>query len=236
MTIAVMQPYFFPYLGYYQLVNAVDKFVFFDDVNFINKGWINRNQVLQQNAAMRFTLPLVNASQNRKINEIEIADFNRWRKDFLKTIGYNYKKASFFTFTFDWLNEFLFAKEYTHVGELAADSIQKLATLLELKTTFAYSSQLEYKRGDTIDGQEKILDICRITGAQKYINPRNGIDLYNPKIFLEHQIELRFINMDEFVYQQLTPSVFVPNLSMIDVLMFNGAEKTRQLLNKYTLI
>lgn len=236
MTIAIMQPYFFPYLGYYQLVSAVDKFVFFDDVNFINKGWINRNQILQQNTTLRFTVPLKNASQNRKINEIEIADFNKWRKDFLKTISYNYKKAPFFTFTFDWLNEFLFAKEYTRIGDLAADSIQKLAILLELKTTFDYSSQLEYKRGDSIDGQEKILDICKITGAQKYINPRNGIDLYDREKFSKQNIELRFINMDEIVYTQLNPSIFVPYLSMIDVIMFNSVEQTRLFLNKYALI
>src|SRR5437016_5023773 len=102
MTVAIMQPYFFPYLGYFQLVNAVDTFVFFDDVNFINKGWINRNQVLQQNTPLRFTVPLLKASQNRKINEIELSDFPAWRKQFLRSIEMNYKRAPFFDIVFKW--------------------------------------------------------------------------------------------------------------------------------------
>jgi len=235
MTIAVMQPYFFPYLGYYQLVNAVDRFVFFDDVNFINKGWINRNQILQQNAAMRFTLPLINASQNRKINEIEIADFNKWRKDFLKVISFNYKKAPFFEETYDWLNKFLFEKEYDHIGDIAANSVQKLAERLELPTKFHYASELDYIRDNKANGQDKILDICKIMGAAKYINPRNGAALYDPLKFSEQNIELKFINMDEVVYKQLSPDVFVPYLSLIDVLFFNGAKESKLLLNKYTL-
>ena len=110
MTIAVMQPYIFPYLGYYQLVNAVDSFVFFDDVNFINKGWINRNRILVNNEDFRFTIPLIKASQNRLINEIEISDFRKWRTDFLRIIEGNYKKAPCFSFFYEWLSNFLHKK------------------------------------------------------------------------------------------------------------------------------
>ncbi len=235
MTLAIMQPYFFPYLGYYQLVNAVDTFVFFDDVNFINKGWINRNQILQQNAPFRFTLPLNNASQNRKINEIEIADFSKWRRDFLKTIEYNYKKAPFFSFTLGWLNEMLFAKDYRLIGDLASDSIRSVASLLHLSAKFDYSGKLNYRTGEEQSGQDKILHICEILGAKKYINPKNGVGLYDRKKFTEKNLELNFINMDEIVYRQFEPDKFVPDLSIIDVLMFNGPEQTRQLLSRYTL-
>ena len=129
MNLAVMQPYIFPYLGYYQLVNAVDTFVFFDDVNFINKGWINRNNILQQNQALRFTIPLMKASQNRLINEIELSDYGKWRGDFLKTIEMNYKKASHFTLIYEWLNSFL-GKDYKMIGELAAESVVAVADLV----------------------------------------------------------------------------------------------------------
>ncbi len=104
MNIAVMQPYIFPYLGYYQLVHAVDTFVFFDDVNFIMKGWINRNRILQQNEPFKFTVPLIKASQNRLINAIEISDYNRWKSDFLKSIEHSYKKAPEFSSIFPWLH------------------------------------------------------------------------------------------------------------------------------------
>src|ERR1700743_3529780 len=107
MTIAVMQPYIFPYLGYYQLVNAVDDFIFFDDVNYINKGWINRNRILQNNEDFRFTIPLNKASQNRLINEIEIADFSKWRTDFTRILENNYKKAPQYHFFYPWVKDFL---------------------------------------------------------------------------------------------------------------------------------
>lgn len=235
MRLAVMQPYLFPYLGYYQLVAAVDTFVFFDDVNFINKGWINRNQILQQQEAYRFTLPLVKASQNRMINEIEIADFSKWRKDFLKQIEFNYKKAPCFATIFPWLNDFLFLKEYTLVGDLTADSVQSVANLLQLSTQFERSSQLKYRSEEVQDGQSKILKICEMMGADNYINPKNGTDLYDIQHFTDKNIRLNFIYMDDIFYRQFQADKFVPYLSIIDVLMFNDIEQTRELLNKYTL-
>jgi hypothetical protein len=235
MRLAVMQPYLFPYLGYYQLVNAVDKFIFFDDVNYIVKGWINRNQILQQHEAYRFTLPLIKASQNRIINEIEIADFPKWRKDFLKQIEFNYKKSPCFAMIFPWLNDLLFSKEYKLVGELTADSILAVARLLDLPTKFEFSSSLDYRNEGTQDGQAKILRICEIQGADNYINPKNGTDLYDAQNFINKDIKLNFICMDEIIYRQFHADKFVPYLSIIDVLMFNDIDQTKALLNKYTL-
>jgi hypothetical protein len=235
MKVAVMQPYLFPYLGYYQLVNAVDKFVFFDDVNFINKGWINRNQILQQNEACRFTLPLVKASQNRMINEIEIADFVKWRKDFIKQIEFNYKKAPCFAFLCSWLRDFLFSKEYKLISDLTAGSVQAIAGLLGMSTAFEFSSALNYRNEATQDGQSKILRICEMMGADSYINPKNGTGLYDMQHFKNKNISLNFIQMEDIIYRQFQADKFVPYLSMIDVLMFNDIEEARRLLNKYTL-
>src|SRR5438128_2733650 len=116
-----MQPYLFPYLGYYQLVSAVDTFIFFDDVNYINKGWINRNRLLHQDKPLTFTAPLANASQNRKINEIELSGFPKWRKQFLRTVEMNYRKAPFFDTVFKWLTNF-FSKEFMYISDLACES------------------------------------------------------------------------------------------------------------------
>ena len=235
MRLAVMQPYLFPYLGYFQLVNAVDQFVFFDDVNFINKGWINRNQLLQQNEAYLFSLPLMKASQNRMINEIEIADYSKWRNLFLKQIEMNYRKAPFFTKTFAWLDDFLFAKNYNLIGELASDSVKAVSALLGIKTSFYYSSQLNYKNENTTNGQGKILHICEMMGTDTYINPKNGEGLYNAEYFRDKNVEIKFIFMDEIKYPQFLPDKFVPYLSILDLLMFNNSNKAEALLNKYAL-
>lgn len=235
MTIAVMQPYIFPYLGYYQLVHAVDKFIFFNDVNFINKGWINRNQILQQNEPYRFTVPLIKASQNRMINEIELADYDKWRKDFLKQIEFNYKKAPQFVDFFGRLQDFLFSREYNLISDLAADSIKMVSDLLQIEVQFDYSGNLNYRDETTDNGQEKILNICAMLGADQYINPKNGTGLYNPELFESKNIKLNFICMDDINYQQFQVEKFVPYLSIIDVLMFNDLEKVNYFLNRYTL-
>ncbi len=233
MTLAIMQPYIFPYLGYYQLVSAVDEFVFFDDVNYINKGWINRNQLLQQNRPLKFSVPLVEASQNKMINEIALYDYIGWRKSFLKTVEMNYKKAPYFQFVFKWLNDFLFLKDYLLINDLAAESIMSVAGLLELPTQFKYSSSLDYK-SDANNGEQKVIKICKLLGGERYINPTNGRDLYNKEHFNASNIQLKFMNMQEINYLQFKAHQFVPHLSIIDVLMFNGQDQTTQLLNKFS--
>jgi hypothetical protein len=236
MTIAVMQPYIFPYLGYYQLVRAVDTFVFFDDVNFITRGWINRNRILQQNEPYRFTVPLTKASQNRMINEIEIADFTYWRKDFLKLIEFNYKKAPFYLPVQKWLYDFLYSKDFRWISELASDSVRNISSLLELPTQFLFSSQIEYRAGEIQNGQDKVIQICGLLGAKKYINPLNGVEIYDEGAFDKKDISLNFIRMDEIIYDQMQSGKFESSLSIIDVLMFNDRDRVREFLTKYTLL
>jgi hypothetical protein len=235
MRLAVMQPYLFPYLGYYQLAHAVDTFVFFDDVNYINKGWINRNRILQQKEPFRFTMPLIKASQNRLINEIEIAEFDKWRKDFLKLLEQNYKKAPCYAFVSNWLQEFLYAKDYRLISEIAADSVRNIAGLLELTTDFKFSSELDYKTGEFQKGQDKVLCICRILEADQYINPQNGVDIYDHQAFEDNGFDLKFIHMGEVIYDQFEDTPFVSALSILDVMMFNDINKMKELITQYTL-
>ncbi len=236
MTIAVMQPYIFPYLGYYQLVQAVDKFVFFDDVNFINKGWINRNRILVNNEDFRFTIPLIKASQNRLINEIEISDFGKWRTDFLRVIESNYKRAPYFGFFNDWLIKFLHEREYSSISELTEESVRSISALLNISTQFIKSSDLDYKASDHSNGQDKIIKICKILKAEHYINPINGMEIYDSERFQSENIILDFIRMNEIIYAQFRNTEFVPALSIIDVLMFVSVEEAKKLLTQYTLV
>lgn len=230
-----MQPYFFPYLGYYQLLQASDTFVFFDDVNYINKGWINRNNMIQKDKPLMFTVPLLKASQNRLINEIELLDFDKWKNGFLKQIQHNYSKAPFYTTIISWLNNVFDSQHFTHIGQLAMASISSVASLLELEVQLLKSSDIGYTREDTSSGQDKILSICSILKADHYINAINGRELYNQESFVTKNVLLSFIQMPEISYHQWNNTPFVPYLSILDVLMFNGTEKTKQLLQLYSL-
>lgn len=236
MTLAIMQPYIFPYLGYYQLVGAVERFVFFDDVNYINKGWINRNRILKENKAFRFTVSLNKASQNKIINEITIVDFDGWRADFLRLLELSYRKAPFFTFFYTWIKEFLFSKEYESINDLAADSVRSISNLLGVATQFIMSSQLEYKSDYFQNGQNKILKICELLKADHYINPQNGMEIYSEDQFAAKNIVLKFIKMDDIIYGQFEKDKFVSSLSIIDVLMFVDLNEVKQLLKQYILI
>jgi hypothetical protein len=229
MKLAVMQPYFFPYIGYFQLVKEADTFVFFNDVNFIKKGWINKNNLLQHNKPLAFTIPLQKVSQNKHINEVEISDFAGWRKDFIKTLEFNYKKATHFETTSALIKQILFKKEYTQISDLASESVIGVSKYLGLKTNFTYSSDLSYK-GE--NGQDKIINICSLLHATSYTNPKNGAHMYDESVFKSSGIDLFFLEAENIQYPQLVKNEFIPWLSIIDVLMFNSKEEVLALLDK----
>ena len=235
MTIAVMQPYVFPYLGYYQLAAAVDSFVFFDDVNYIMKGWINRNRILQQKEPFKFSIPLNKASQNRLINEIEIADYGKWKDSFIKLLEYNYKKAPYFSFTSQWMKQFLDTKDYRMISDLAMDSVSELCGLFKLETSFLRSSAIDYRTEGEQGGQAKIMAICKLLGAGMYVNPKNGMDMYDNATFADNNVALKFIIMDDIQYPQFDND-FHPALSIVDVMMFNDLATIKEMLKKFTLI
>lgn len=218
-----------PYLGYWQLMAAVDKYVIFDDVNYINRGWINRNNILVGGKAHLFSMSLHEASQNKLINEIEIADdFQKLRK----TIEMCYKKAPYFAETMELLND-VFDYEDRNLARFIGHSFEVVARYIGIGCEFVYSSDLE--KDNDLKASNKILDICKRQGASRYINAIGGQDLYDKDIFAENGIELKFLNPELLPYKQ-QKNDFVPGLSMIDVLMFNSKEQIRQLLKAYTLI
>jgi hypothetical protein len=233
MYVSVMQPYFFPYVGYYQLLDAADQLVFLDDVNYINRGWINRNHILVDGAAYLFTVPLAGASQNRLISEIEIAPDGRWKAKFLKLIRHAYAGAPMFDEAYGCI-EALLTRGPTRISALAAGSIRAVTERLNMQTKLIFSSELEYDR--SLKGQHKILAICRELGAQTYVNPIGGTGLYDPEAFHDKGLDLRFVKTNGIVYRQWEADTFVANLSMIDVLMFNAPEAVARLLSEYELV
>lgn len=227
-----MQPYFFPYIGYFQLINAVDKFVIYDDVNYINKGWINRNNLLINGESSLFTIPLNNASQNRKINEIALAENISWKSKFLKKIAFSYAKAPFFKTVFSLVEQIILS-EIGHISILNTESLKKICIYLDIHTQFIESS-IVYGNA-VLKGQDRILDICKLEKATHYYNPIGGVELYDRGLFMQNEIEASFMQSKQIEYQQFGHS-FIPWLSIIDVLMFNSGEEVRDMLNKYHLL
>jgi hypothetical protein len=175
MTIAIMQPYIFPYIGYFQLINAVDKFVIYDDVNFINKGWINRNNILVSGRAHLFTIPLKDASQNKLIYEVELAVNDPWKKKFLKTIQQSYLKAPNYQQAFLLIEEIVNFQAET-ISELTLHALQKICAYLKITTEIVPSSSVY--NNTALKAQDRILDICKQEKAVHYINPVGGMELY----------------------------------------------------------
>jgi hypothetical protein len=228
MTLGIMQPYFFPYLGYWQLINAVDEYVIYDDVTYMKGSWINRNNFLINGEKKLYTILLKNAGSFRLINEISILDdFVKFKK-MLQT---NYAKAPFFKETFQWLEQSLtFDKE--NLAAFLGGTISALCGYLNIRTKLIYSSEI--KKNNELKGKDKVLDICRILNADIYINAIGGRELYDADDFAERGVELRFLNAGLTPYKQLK-NEFVPGLSIIDVLMFNSPERIREMLDEYTL-
>lgn len=228
MKIAIMQPYLFPYIGYWQLIHAVDKFIIFDDVNYINKGYINRNKILVKSKPYQFTLELVGASQNKLINEIQIGKNS---DKILKTIENNYKKSPYFKNIFPLLEDILRHDE-RNLAKFIGYSLKKISNYLEIGTSFVYSSDI--KKDNNFKNQDKIIDICKKLKAKEYINPIGGIKLYSKEKFIAKNIKLSFINTKEIEYQQFNDE-HISLLSIIDVMMFNNIVKLKSLIKKYKL-
>ena len=232
MKLAIMQPYFFPYLGYYQLVNAVDKFVFYDDVQYIKGGWINRNKILVSGRENIFTLSLVALSPNKKINEIAI---NQNYDKVLRKIAHSYQKAPYFNQVFPLIEDvFSSINKSSLISEIAAVSIMMVSKFIDLDTIFEFSSKL-YSNTRSLNRTARLVEICKQNNADTYINPKGGRELYTKDEFNKHNINLYFINNHFTEYRQFNNNPFIPNLSIIDVLMFNSPGMVKEIINNYEL-
>lgn len=232
MHLGIMQPYFMPYIGYLQLMNAVDKFVVYDDVNYINKGWINRNRILVNGQEHLFTIPLQDASQNKLINEISLSKDPKWRGKFLKTLEQAYKKAPFYFSAFA-VTEKIINLDAEKVSDWICSSLLVLSDYLDMQVEIIPSSSIY--QNTHLKAQERILDICKQENASHYINPIGGTELYDKNIFEQAAIQLSFIKSKSIEYPQFK-NEFVPWLSIIDIMMFNDVATIQGFLNEYELV
>lgn len=227
--IAIMQPYFLPYIGYFQLINAVDTFVIADDLNYMKNSYINRNIILENGKKYKFTLQLKGASQNKHINNIEVGDNTNV---LLNTFKHNYKKAPYFKDIYILLEQILNNDE-KNLARFIGFSLKIICEYLEISTKLIYSSELE--KDNSLKFDDRIFDICHNQNSFNYINPIGGYELYNKENFTKKKIKLDFLEMNDIKYSQFSEN-FICCLSMIDVLMFNSKEEIQELLKKYNLV
>ncbi|MBS1656803.1 MAG: WbqC family protein [Bacteroidetes bacterium] len=227
MTIAVMQPYFFPYLGYYQLITAVDEFVIYDNIEFSKKGWINRNRILVNGRASYITLPLKKDSDYLDVKERCLAEI--WRSErnkMLNKIRVAYKRSPNFNAVYPVVETAILFEE-TNLFRFILNSLNVVAAYLEIKTPLIISSSIEIDH--SLKGEAKVLSICDARGANIYLNSIGGIDLYNKNTFKSRGIDLHFLKSHDIRYEQFNND-FVSSLSIVDVLMFNPKEKIQEFL------
>jgi len=218
-----------PYIGYWQLIKCVDKYVIYDDVNYINRGWINRNNILVNGQKQLFSISLNGASQNKLINAISISDdFVKFRK----TIAMAYSKAPHYDDISSLINKIIgFPKD--NLANFIGNSIELVCDYLDIKTRLIMSSSIE--KNNSLKAQDKILDICGILKADTYINAIGGQELYDKTEFHNKGINLKFLLSDATPYKQFKND-FIPNLSIIDILMFNSREEINYMLNNFKLM
>lgn len=232
MKIGIMQPYFVPYIGYFQLINAVDKYVIYDDVHYIKGGWINRNRILINGMPSYFNVPLIGASPNKLINEIEVSNQDVLIQKNLRALERAYRKAPYFDDVYSLMEDILKCGK-TNLAEYLAYSIRKICEFLDITTELIVSSTMD--KDNSLKGKEKVVHICHKLGGTEYYNAIGGQELYSFDYFRENNLKLSFVKTDKIEYKQFN-NEFQPYLSIIDVMMFNSKEEVKKILNMYTLI
>nr|WP_199045319.1 WbqC family protein [Dyella sp. ASV24] len=231
MIVAIMQPYFFPYIGYFQLMKAVDRFVFYDDAQYMKGGWLNRNRILAKGAPCWWTLPVVRDDFRLPINQRFYAKDADSVGSMMNKLREAYRHAPYYAKVSAEVELFLEYSE-SRVSTYNQWHLDRLARSLGIECEFYLSSQLGID--GALRGQERVLAICDHLGATGYVNSFGGQKLYNPDAFAARGVTLRFIQSLPKAYDQFDNS-FVPYLSIVDVLMFNRRTKVSSLFEEYRL-
>lgn len=232
MKVAIMQPYFLPYIGYFQLIGAVDLFILYDNIKYTKKGWINRNRMLQNGTDVMLSLPLESASDMLNVCDRKLASqFNRTKM--FSQINGAYRRAPCFAQTYPLIEKIVMYEEQ-NLFKFIQNSITKICEHLGVTTKIQISSRIAIDQN--LRGQDKVLAFCEAIGASTYINAIGGVELYSRELFRTRGIELMFIQSRPFEYAQFG-NAFLPWLSIIDVLMFNPLEAVRKCIaSNYELI
>ena len=256
MKLAIMQPYFMPYIGYFQAISAVDKYILYSNLNFIKESWMNRNRVLMRDGKIvTITVPLKSKSSYSMIYDVEIDNSKPWKEKMLKTIQMCYSKKPFYKEIFDLLNSML-TPEYTHLKDLNNSTIVSISHYLDIQTVIDVDNSrfLDMEKGmvnieedysdlpyllktKPIRKVARVIEMCRREGSNDFYNAIGGQELYSKEEFKQYDIRLNFVRTNNIEYRQDSKKgEFVPNLSIIDVLMNHGKDGTKELLQEFSIV
>lgn len=228
MKTGIMQPYFFPYIGYFQLINYVDKFVIYDNIEYTKKGWINRNRFLKKDTAAFFSIPLKKDSDFLTINQRYLS--LTWNDDKIKILNQiknDYKKAPYFNDTIN-LFEMCLNTSKVNLFDFIYNSLVTICNYLDIKTEIIISSSLQYSI--ELKSTEKVIAICKELNTLEYLNSEGGMALYDKNYFAKSNLNLKFLKSKNIEYKQFE-NEFIPFLSILDILMFNPKEKVLDMIN-----
>ena len=226
-----MQPYFFPYIGYFQLIHAVVEFILYDNIEFSKKGWINRNRILVNGKAAYITLPLKKASDFLNIRERYLTDSIEDRNKIIRRIKESYRKAHYFEDTFGLIHQIL-NYDNNNLFDFIYHSIQIVCKYLGINTPVYVSFSIDIDH--SLKSEQKVIAIVKKNGGDTYVNLIGGLSLYSQQVFKENGINLKFLQSKPYKYKQYKHE-FVPWLSIIDLMMFNPKDEIMDMLNLYTL-
>jgi len=231
--LSIMQPYVFPYIGYFQLIEASTEIVFYDDVNYIKRGWVNRNRILLNNRDFLFTIPVEKASQNKKINEIVPVINEKYKRKLFLQLESAYSKAPYYNQVIKLMID-VFEREYQNIGDMGIQSV--LAVFKYLGKTIQWTkSSVSSPLNTGIDKADRLIEITKQLGYKKYINPIGGTEIYQKEYFKNQGVDLQFLKSGNIKYKQACKE-FVPYLSIIDVLMYNDKHSILSFLKEYDLL
>ena len=231
MILGAMQPYFFPYLGYFDLIYNTDRWIVFDVSQYIRHGWVNRNRVLHpQKEWWYIIVPLQKHGIETPINEIVICNDYDWKVAIVRQLSHYKKKAPFYKGTLSLIED-CFAKEEPLLYKLNIYILEKICSLLEIPFNYSVFSEMNLKLGPIESTGDWALRICEALGATTYINPPGGRSLYDPQKFQEKGIKLIIREFENMVYST-GPYQFEPAMSIIDVMMWNSPKAIRDYLER----
>jgi hypothetical protein len=236
MKIAIMQPYFFPYLGYFSLIKHTERFIILDTVQFIKHGWIERNRILKPNSGFQYiSIPLIKYSRETKINDVIINNNIDWRDKIFRQLEHYKKRAPFYGETIDIIKK-SFDIETQSIVELNRNILKNICNYINIDLNIDIFSKMDLEIRIPNAPDEWALNICKSIGdIEEYWNPEGGIKFFNPAKYEKEGIKINFLKMDLPIYKQRR-SEFVPGLSIIDVMMFNESSKINKMLDEYQLL
>lgn len=222
MLVSIMQPYYVPYIGYWELIARSDVFVLYDDAQYKKGGWINRNRIIYNGELKYLTIPINNASPHKRIFDLEPSvNFNEYMEGVRNKLENYYGYSAHFEQLVDFINETHVESEFWNLGKFLDANIRNTCSKFEIKTRIFRSSEIQYNRSG--DAQTKVISICNAVGATKYINPLGGKTLYSEQKFIENGVALNFTESN--LARRLG------NASIIDLVARHGVDVISEQIN-----